>query len=83
MPRRRSLEDLTRKELKELEEPITADSEGEVMLVEDLDDSELPQDEFVPPAYQKDPNEGNPKGGARGTDTSSVVAHTTTGEKCL
>jgi RNA polymerase sigma factor (sigma-70 family) len=55
--RRRSLEDLTRKELKELEEPITADSEGEVMLVEDLDDSELPQDEFVPPAYQKDPNE--------------------------
>ena len=52
--KRRSLEDLTRKELKELEEPITADAEGEVMLVEDLDDSELPENEFVPPAQQED-----------------------------
>ena len=55
--RRRSLEDLSRKELKDLEEPITADTEGELMLVEDLDDSELPPEEFVPPTYQDDPTE--------------------------
>jgi RNA polymerase sigma factor (sigma-70 family) len=51
-PRRRSLEALTQTELRTLEEqPITADAEGEVMLVEDLDDSEYHQGgEFTPPA---------------------------------
>jgi RNA polymerase sigma factor (sigma-70 family) len=49
-PRRRSLEALTQAELRTLEEPISADAEGEVMLVEDLDDSEYQQPEFTPPA---------------------------------
>jgi RNA polymerase sigma factor (sigma-70 family) len=50
-PLRRSLEALTQTELRTLEEqPITADAEGEVMLVEDLDDSAYGQREFVPPA---------------------------------
>ena len=50
-PRRRSLEALAQAELRTLEEqPITADAEGEVMLVEDLDDSEYHQREFTPPA---------------------------------
>jgi len=50
-PSRRSLEALAQAELRTLEEqPITADAEGEVMLVEDLDDSEYHQREFTPPA---------------------------------
>jgi len=54
--RRESLETLTQAELRSLEEPITADAEGEVVLVEDLDDIEYHQRDFVPPAhYQSDP----------------------------
>jgi RNA polymerase sigma factor (sigma-70 family) len=48
--RRRSLETLTQKELRTLEEPVTADAEGEVLLVEDLDDPEYRRNEFVSPA---------------------------------
>jgi RNA polymerase sigma factor (sigma-70 family) len=46
--RRRSLETLAQTELRALEEPITADAEGEVLLVEDLDDPEYHQREFAP-----------------------------------
>jgi RNA polymerase sigma factor (sigma-70 family) len=52
--RRKSFEDLTKSELRNLEEPITADAEGEVMLVEDLDDSEYQQSGFIPPATSVD-----------------------------
>jgi RNA polymerase sigma factor (sigma-70 family) len=55
--RRRSLEDLTRAELRSLEEPISADAEGEVMLVEDLDDAEYERHDFLPPSYNDDPLE--------------------------
>lgn len=48
--RRRSLETLTKTELRTLEESITSDAEGEPWLVEDLDDAEIEQREFTPPA---------------------------------
>lgn len=48
--RQRSLETLTKTELRSLEEPITADADGEPWLVEDLDDAEIEQREFRPPA---------------------------------
>jgi len=54
--RRRSLESLAEKETNTLEERLSADAEGEVMLEEDLPDSEYHlQPEFNPPAYQSDP----------------------------
>jgi RNA polymerase sigma factor (sigma-70 family) len=46
--RRKSLEDLTASELRTPQERITADAEGEVILVEDLDDSEYQQSGYVP-----------------------------------
>jgi RNA polymerase sigma factor (sigma-70 family) len=56
--RRRSLEGLTRAELRTLEEePITTDAEGEIYLAEDLDDSELPPLEFNAPADTSTPEE--------------------------
>jgi RNA polymerase sigma factor (sigma-70 family) len=55
--RRRSLEDLTQAELRTLEESITADAEGEVMLPEDLDDSELPEQDFTPPVSNETPEQ--------------------------
>jgi RNA polymerase sigma factor (sigma-70 family) len=56
--KRRSLESLTEKEERTLEEQMTADAEGEPMLVEDLYDNEYHlQPEFTPPAYQGDPSE--------------------------
>jgi RNA polymerase sigma factor (sigma-70 family) len=48
--RRRSLETLTKAELRSLEEQITADADAEPWLVEDLDDAEIEQREFRPPA---------------------------------
>lgn len=55
--RRESLEDLTKSELRTLEEPITADAEGEVMLLEDLDDSEYQQIEVSPPTSDETPEQ--------------------------
>ncbi|MGD1077985.1 MAG: sigma-70 family RNA polymerase sigma factor [Candidatus Sulfotelmatobacter sp.] len=50
------LETLEQKELRTLEEmPITADGDGEVWLLEDLDDSEYQPEDFVPPTGQSDP----------------------------
>jgi RNA polymerase sigma factor (sigma-70 family) len=56
---RRSLEELATTELRSLEEPerMTADAEGEVMLVEDLDDSEYQQSDLIPPATEEDPEQ--------------------------
>ena len=48
--RRRSLETLTKTELRGLEEQVTADADAEPWLVEDLDDAEIEQREFMPPA---------------------------------
>lgn len=54
--RRRSLESLAEKEETALEEKLTADAEGEVLLEEDLPDTEYHlRPEFTPPAYQSDP----------------------------
>jgi len=56
--RRRSLESLAEKEARTLEERMTADAEGEVMLEEDLYDTEYHlQPEFTPPSYRSDPSE--------------------------
>jgi RNA polymerase sigma factor (sigma-70 family) len=56
--RRRSLESLAEKEVGTLEERMTTDAEGEVMLEQDLYDTEYNlQPEFTPPAYQSDPSE--------------------------
>jgi RNA polymerase sigma factor (sigma-70 family) len=55
--RRRSLETLTKVELRSLEEQITADADAEPWLVEDLDDAEIEQREFRPPAN----TESNPE----------------------
>lgn len=58
--RRRSLEDLRKAELRtlqEIEQPVTADAEGEMYLAEDLDDSEIPQREFNAPADPSNPEE--------------------------
>jgi RNA polymerase sigma factor (sigma-70 family) len=53
---RRSLESLAEKEENTLDEKITADAEGEVMLQEDLPDTEYHlRPEFTPPSYQSDP----------------------------
>jgi RNA polymerase sigma factor (sigma-70 family) len=55
---RRSLESLEKKEESTLEERLSADVEGEVMLEEDLPDTEYHlQPEFTPPAYEADPLE--------------------------
>jgi RNA polymerase sigma factor (sigma-70 family) len=55
---RRSLESLAEKEESTLEERMTTDAEGEVMLDEDLYDTEYHlQPEFTPPTYQDDPSE--------------------------
>jgi RNA polymerase sigma factor (sigma-70 family) len=48
--RRRSLERLSKAELRGLEEQITADADAEPWSVEDLDDAEIEQREFMPPA---------------------------------
>ena len=54
--RRRSLESLAAKEQRTLQERITADAEGEVMLEDDASDTEYNlQPEYTPPAYQNDP----------------------------
>ena len=56
--RRRSLETLTRAELRTLEEmPITADADAEPWLPEDLDDSEIPPREFNAPSDRATPEE--------------------------
>ena len=56
--RRRSLEALTRAELRTLEEePLTTDAEGGINLAEDLDDGELPPREFNPPVETSNPEE--------------------------
>lgn len=56
--RRRSLEGLTKAELRTLEEiPFTADADKEVWLPEDLDDSEYQPPAFTPPADQSNPEE--------------------------
>ena len=56
--RRRSLESLEKKEESTLEERLSADAEGEVMLEEDLPDTEYQlKPEFTPPAYEADPLE--------------------------
>ena len=52
--RRRSLETLTQAELRDLEERMTTDADGEIMLEEDLGYPEYER-EFVAPAYQDDP----------------------------
>ncbi|SIN69058.1 hypothetical protein SAMN05443662_0075 [Sulfurivirga caldicuralii] len=49
-----SIEALAAKELKELEEHITADAEGEVVFVEDLDDISYHQDDYKPKVYLLD-----------------------------
>jgi RNA polymerase sigma factor (sigma-70 family) len=54
--RRDSLESLAEKEESTLDEKITADAEGEVLLQEDLPDTEYHlRPEFTLPAYQSDP----------------------------
>jgi RNA polymerase sigma factor (sigma-70 family) len=56
--KRRSLESLTQKEERTLEERMTADAEGEPTLVEDLYDTEYHlRPEFTPPGYQSNPSE--------------------------
>lgn len=56
--RRRSLETMTQAELRRLEEePITADVEGEIYLAEDLDDAEIPPQEFNGPVDTNNPEE--------------------------
>jgi len=49
-----SIEELAARELKELEEHITADAEGEVVFVEDLDDISYHQDDYRPKIYLLD-----------------------------
>jgi RNA polymerase sigma factor (sigma-70 family) len=56
--RRRSLEGLTKGELRTLDEiPFTADAEGEFLLPEDLDDISYHQRDFVPPGYEDNPEQ--------------------------
>ena len=55
--RRRSLEDLRVKELRTLDEKVTADAEGEVWLPEELDDSEYYPAQFTAPAETQTPEE--------------------------
>jgi RNA polymerase sigma factor (sigma-70 family) len=56
--RRKSLETLTQKELRTLEEmPITADADGEVWFLEELDDSEIQPLEFDAPAFDETPEQ--------------------------
>lgn len=55
--KRMSLEDLEGSELRGLEEPITSDAEGEVTLVEDLDDGEYHANDFIPPASAENPEQ--------------------------
>lgn len=56
--RSRSLEGMTKAELRTLEEePITADAEGEVYLPEDLDDAEIAPREFNGPLDTVNPEE--------------------------
>lgn len=56
--RRRSLEGLTDAELRSLDEfPITADAEGEVVTMEDLDDISYQKRDFVAPGYRDTPEE--------------------------
>jgi RNA polymerase sigma factor (sigma-70 family) len=56
--RRKSLERMEHRERDTLEEmPITADTEGEVWLPEDLDDSEYQRPDFTPPADQDNPEQ--------------------------
>jgi RNA polymerase sigma factor (sigma-70 family) len=56
--RRKSLETLTQKELRTLEEmPITADADGEVWFPEELDDSEIQPLEFDAPAFDDTPEQ--------------------------
>jgi RNA polymerase sigma factor (sigma-70 family) len=56
--RRKSLETLTQKELRTLEEmPITADADGEVWFPEELDDSEIQPLEFDAPAFDETPEQ--------------------------
>ena len=51
--RQKSLESLTKTELRTLEEmPITADADGKVWFPEELDDSEYEALEFLPPAFE-------------------------------
>jgi RNA polymerase sigma factor (sigma-70 family) len=50
------VESLEQGELRTLEEiPFTADADGEPWLPEDLDDSEIPEPDFTPPASENDP----------------------------
>ena len=56
--RGKSLERMEHKERDTLEEmPITADTEGEVWLPEDLDDGEYQRPDFTPPADQDNPEQ--------------------------
>jgi RNA polymerase sigma factor (sigma-70 family) len=56
--RRKSLERMEHRERDTLAEmPITADTEGEVWLPEDLDDSEYQRPDFTPPADQDNPEQ--------------------------
>lgn len=55
--RRVSLEDLRVKELRTLEEPMTADAEGEPWLVEELDDAEYNLPDFVAPSDRHTPEQ--------------------------
>ena len=56
--RQKSLESLTKTELRTLEEmPITADADGEVWFPEELDDSEYQALEFLPPAFDDTPEQ--------------------------
>jgi RNA polymerase sigma factor (sigma-70 family) len=55
--RRRSLESLAEQEASTLEERMTADAEGEVMLEEDAPEADFnSRPEFTPPSYQSDPS---------------------------
>ena len=53
--RRRSLDDLRVKELRTLDETVTADAEGEIWLPEELDDSEYYPSQFTAPAETQTP----------------------------
>lgn len=55
--RRRSLEDLRVKELRTLDEKVTADAEGEIWLPEELDDSEYYPARVTAPAETQTPEE--------------------------
>lgn len=56
--RRRSVEGLTDAELRSLDEfPITADAEGEVVTMEDLDYISYQKRDFVAPGYRETPEE--------------------------